>query len=235
MERETSPQATSHHAGEPRRQDTGTPPWERAATKQVPFADAGTANELSAAERHALPALWTARSNSVSGRDATKKEPSPKQHSRKYHSISEGSPVEPHGQHWSAGQPAPYETPLDFAPTMSTAASRSGLVSPVRIPGGPAPPLTPPDSTRGKSLDHTDANSDEDHSGIRVLPGTMSTRPTTKSHGSRQTKSDDATEPARQADKFGKRMRSALSGIFKKRTSNEEDFVRIGDKHWTEE
>ncbi|KAF2214157.1 hypothetical protein CERZMDRAFT_96181 [Cercospora zeae-maydis SCOH1-5] len=237
------PAATSHYYGrEPSRKDTVIPPWERAPTKRVPFVDANTA-------------------------------------SRKYcyPSPSEGSsPNEPHTKHWSttAGQQqaAPYETHLGFPPirrtNTSAAASRPDYYyyvppAPVRITDGPAPPLTPPDSTRGRSIDHTNISYPRDEKNpssystttrIRVLPGTMATRPTTTTtitqHGShhhhhhqqQQQQEEEEEDPndeplgaARKPETFGKRLKAALCSIFKKRVTNEEDYVTVGDKHWTEE
>ncbi|KAM3416197.1 hypothetical protein BST61_g7803 [Cercospora zeina] len=236
------PAATNHYyTREPRRQDTVTPPWERAATKRVPFIDGNTA-------------------------------------SRKYYSQSlnaRSSPDEPPGKYWTSAasqrQAAPYETPLGFPPTRSNTApvSRPDYHYvprvPIRILGsGPAPPLTPPDSTRSKSIDHTNVYYPRDPPPpppppqIRVLPGTMSTRPTTTTtttiqHASHQQQQqqqqqnqqetssssrssyDALPELPREPEKLRKRLKAALSNIFKKRVTNEEDYITVGEKHWTDE
>ena len=225
----SSPRIPHEHL--PRREDTSSPPWERSATMQVPFTNANTATPLSAAERHALPALWSARSNSLSSGPEPRRQHSQLQRSL---SISECSPTEPPSEPWKTSQNVPYETQVFLPPTINTAASAPPFVmSPTRLPGRPAPPLTPPDSARSKSLDSTDVGPV-----VNAFPGTMSTRPGTtnpKSHRGKCCCEHSEADCRPETDKLGKRLKSAFHGMFKRKPVDDSEFIKIGEKHWADD
>lgn len=194
MDREASSSLKNKHQQFPRREDTSSPPWERSVTMQVPFTNANTPAPLSITRGHTVPTLWTARSHESRRQQ---------QHHHHHHpqlqrsqSISEDSPIDSALETWQTKkQTSPYETPVYLLPSstgLNTAASAPPFVmEPTRLPGRPAPPLTPPDSMRSRSVDATTTtrtsttttttpaplDDNTPFPTVTAFPGTMFTRP----------------------------------------------------------
>lgn len=156
---------------------------------QVPFTNANTPAPLSITRGHTVPTLWTAR-NHDSRRQQQHHHHPQLQRSK---SISEDSPIDSALETWQTKkQTSPYETPVYLLPSstgLNTAASAPPFVmEPTRLPGRPAPPLTPPDSMRSRSVDATTTtrtstttttplDDNTPFPTVTAFPGTMFTRP----------------------------------------------------------
>lgn len=127
--------------------------------------------------------------------------------------------------HSARASPRPYET-VFFTPT-------AGYAAPSPRPSyARALPATPPDSTDEKSVDDTTSKSSASSpkQAVSVLPGTMAAR-NNKSKSSHRRRSGQ--QQKKKPTKPGWKV--AFRSIFARRPVDETQFVKIEDKHWTDE
>ncbi|EME45287.1 hypothetical protein DOTSEDRAFT_71105 [Dothistroma septosporum NZE10] len=191
----------------------------------TPHTDAATSS--SAAERQALPTSWAVRTNSVAGsgrKDST---------SDRTSANLVTSPTESVASSWRTGMPTPYETP-GYMPSTSNGLVRP-IQAPIKIPDSSRHGITPPGTTLGRSSEV------DDYSPVEALPGTMSARRVQQpSNTRRRTPKDapnacDLDETEQPTSKLGSRMKATLRGWFKKSSTDDSNFERIGDRHWSDE
>ncbi|KAF2770699.1 hypothetical protein EJ03DRAFT_350278 [Teratosphaeria nubilosa] len=148
----------------------------------------------------------------------------------------------------SAGQPAPYETPLFLPPALNTSASAptpGSAPTPSYAPTtsyGPMPtgsyhqkpPLTPPDSFDSDLPKQLPQDSPPK---FMAMPGTMSSRSAAPVRRTRsaQRHSKPVAEQVGHSRSLSRRFKTAFKDMFKREPIDEAEFERIGDRHWADE
>lgn len=226
---------------------TAQPPWEQRTFARVPYMSP-SAPPLTQVERQALPSLWATRE--ATGNERPQRQGS-FDHGNVAASVEEPNLWNRKGSSTTrppltAGHPpvplssAPYETQVQipFGP-------KSAPHLPSFVKALPSPPhsTTPSRSSTKSSADQSRTHypSPPPQPVVTAMPGTMSARERTPSRsrkgssnrsrvGSVEKRSERSDQPT-----FGQRFKVRVKDMFKREPVDETAFVRIGDKHWTEE
>lgn len=206
----------------------GMPPWERRALVQVPFLDPSSRSVPDADCR----GLLSPRANVSQARAGVENDRKGLASGAGQAPDGHDNPVVPFDRDLDQTFTLTYETPASTDATLKTS-------SPPRHP--PLAPLTPPHSfSTSSSASSSDASAGHGTGArpVTAMGGTMSSR-SRRHHRRRATSSHRNRSASTHSDgdsiSLGKRFRSAVKDIFKRKPIEEEDFERIEDRHWTEE
>ncbi|KAK5123735.1 hypothetical protein LTR85_002371 [Meristemomyces frigidus] len=202
------------------------PPWELNTAAIVPWVDASS-EPLSAGERESLPELWAVQQTAP-----TRMLPRVNTDTQSVPLSFSPTCARPNSA-WTTGQPTPYETPVFIPAALNTSASAP--VYHTATSYHPKAPLTPPGSSCGES-----PKTSNESANITAIPGTMSSRGGTpqssRSRARSATRQQHAgAENSGHTRNFSRRVKAAFKDIFKRDPVEEDEFERIGDRHWTDE